>query len=64
MSNTYSSAGKSPQRNVAYELALTSPEVSCMSCSSDLNGFRDGRYMTVLLLFYGMLLPGFVQYGS
>ena len=28
---------------VAYELTLTSPAVSCVSCSSDLNGFRDGR---------------------
>ena len=30
--------------SVAYDPSLASPAVSCMSCSSDLNDFRDGRY--------------------
>ena len=33
-----------------------------MSCLSNLDGFRDGRLVTVQLLFCGMLLLGFVQY--
>ena len=53
-----------PLKNIAYEFVFTSLTVSCMSCSSDLNGFRDGWLVAVQLLFCGMLLPGFVQYGS
>ena len=35
-----------------------------MSCSSDLNSFRDGRLVAEKLLLCGILLPGFVQYDS
>ena len=35
-----------------------------MSCPSNMGGFRDGRKVAVQLLFWGMLLPGFVQYSS
>ena len=34
------------------------------SCSSNLDGFRDGWLVVVQLLFCGILLPGFVQYSS
>ena len=49
-----------PRENIAYELILTSLAISSMSCSSDLNGFRDGRSVAIQLLFCGMLLSGFV----
>ena len=42
-----SSVWSSPQENVTYKLALTSPAVSCMSWLSDLKGFRDERSVTV-----------------
>ena len=35
-----------------------------MSCLSDLDGFRDGRQVTVQMLSCGMLPPGFVQNSS
>ena len=48
------------KEHVAYEFVLTSPVLSCMSCSSYLDCFRDGRLVAVHLLFRRMLLPGFV----
>ncbi len=33
----------SPGNGVAYEVAHSSQAMSCMSCSSYLNGFRDGK---------------------
>ena len=53
----------SPQNNVADELTLTSLAMSRMSCLPDFNGFRYEREVSVLLLFFRMLFPGFVQYG-
>ena len=38
----YSSMWRGPWEYVAYELVLTSPAVSCMSGSSNLDSFRDG----------------------
>ena len=49
---------------IAYEFALTSPTVSRMSGSFNLDGFRDGWLVAVQLLFCGMLPPGLVQYSS
>ena len=61
--NTYTSVWRGSEKHVAYELVFTSPTVSRMSCSSNLD-FLDGRYVASQLLFYGMLLPGFVYYSS
>ena len=44
---------------VAYETILTSPAVSHMFCSSNLNHFRGRWSVSVQLLFRWMLLPGF-----
>ena len=35
---------------ITYELIPASPAVSCMSGSSNLDSFRDGRYVAVLLV--------------
>ena len=61
---TCSSVRRGPQEYIIYELTLTSPAVSRMSCSSSLEGFQDGWYVPVQLLLCGMLPPGFVQYSS
>ena len=47
--------------DVAYEFVLIFPAESHISCSSYLDGFWDGRWVAVQLLFGGMLLPGFVD---
>ena len=49
---------------ITYQFVLTSPAVSRMSCSSNLDSFLDGWLFAVKLLFCGMLPPGFVQYSS
>ena len=49
---------------VAYEFALTSPAVSCISGSSYFDSFRDGWSVAVQLLLCGVLPPGFVLYCS
>ena len=53
-----------PQEYITYELVPASPAVSCMSGSSSLNSFRDGRLVAVQLLPCGVLPPGLVQYCS
>ena len=58
--STSESIRRSPLENVAYEFILTSLSVSSMSSSSYLNGLSDERQVAVQLLFYGMLLPGFI----
>ena len=59
--NSSSSVWRDPSENITYEFVLTSPEVSHRSCSSNMDGFRDGQWMAVQLLFCGVLPPGFVQ---
>ena len=49
---------------VTYELVLASPAVSCMSGSSSLDSFRDGRQVAVQMAPCGVLRPGLVQYCS
>ena len=49
------------QEYVTYEFFLTSPAMSQMSGSSNLDNFRDGWLVAVQLLFYWVLPPGFVQ---
>ena len=53
-----------PQEYITYELVLASPAVSCMSGSSNLDSFCDGRQAAVQLVPCGMLPPGLVQYCS
>ena len=45
-----------------YVFVSTSPTVSRMSGSSNFDSFRDGCYVSVQLLFSGMLPPRLVQY--
>ena len=52
------------EENVTYEFVLAFPVLSCMSCSSYLDEFRDGKKVAVQLFFRGVLLPRFVQYSS
>ena len=59
ISSCWSSVWRGPSENVASESVLTSPAGSCMSCSSYLDGFKDGRLVAIQLLFCGMLLRGF-----
>ena len=59
-----SSMWRDPQEDIAYEIVLTSPAVSRMSGSSNLESFRDGWQVAVLLLFCGVFPPGLVQYSS
>ena len=40
---------------------MSSPAVSCMSGSSNLNSFRDRRQVAVQLVSCGVLPPGLVQ---
>ena len=49
---------------VTYEFVPTSPSVSCMSGSSNLDSFRDSWYVAVQLLLCVVLLPGLGQYCS
>ena len=44
-----------------YEFVPASPAVSCMSGSSNLDSFRDGRQVAVYLVPCGVLPPGLVQ---
>ena len=55
---------RSPREYIANELTLTVPAGSHVSCSSNLDGFRDGWLVFVQLLLFGMLPPGLVQYSS
>ena len=52
------------QEYVTYEFVPTSPAMSCMSASSNLDSFRDGWKVTVQLLVCRVLPPGLVQYCS
>ena len=47
-----------PQEYITYKLVPASPAVSCMSSSSNLDCFRDGRQLAVQLVLCGMLPPG------
>ena len=49
--------------SITYDLVTASPAVSCMSGSSNLDSFRDGRQVAVWLVLCGVLLPGHVQYS-
>ena len=51
-----------PQEYITYELVPVSPAVSCMSGSSNLDSFRDGRQVAVQLVPCGAFPPGLVQY--
>ena len=51
----------SPQEYITYEFVPASPAVSCMSGSSNLNSFRDGRQVAVQLVSCGVLPPRLVQ---
>ena len=51
-------------KNGTNGFVLTSPAMSCMPCSSCLDGFRGRRQVGVQLLFRVMLLSEFVQYTS
>ena len=53
-----------PQEYVTDEPVLASPAVSCVSGSSNLDSFRDGRQVAVQLVPCGVLSPGLVQYRS
>ena len=59
--NLCSSIRRGPQKNISYEFALNPLAVSRMFASSNLDGFRDGWWVAVQLLFYGILPPGLVQ---
>ena len=52
------------QEVVTNELVPTSPAVSCVSGSFNLDSFRDGLYVAVQSLLCGVLPPGVVQYCS
>ena len=53
-----------PQQYITCELVPASPAVSCVSGSSNLDSFRDGRQVAVQLVLCGVLPPGLVQYCS
>ena len=53
-----------PQEYITYELVPASPAVSCVSGSSNLDGFHDRRQVAVQLVLCRVLLPGFIQYCS
>ena len=59
-----SSMWRGPLEYVTYEFVLTSPAVSHMSGSPNLDSFRDGWRVGVQLLICGVLPPGLVQYCS
>ena len=50
-----------PQEYITDEFVLASPAVSCVSGSSNLDSFRDGRQVAVQLVLCGVLPPGLVQ---
>ena len=56
-----SSMLRSPQERVTYDLVPTSPAVFHLSCSSNLDRFRDRWQVTVQVLLCGVLLPELVQ---
>ena len=58
-----SSMWTGPLEYVKYELVSTSPAVSRMSGSSNLDCFRDGWEVAFKLLPCGVLPPGLVQYS-
>ena len=47
--------------DITHEFVPTSLAVHNMSCSSYLDSLWDGRWVTIQLLFFRVLLPGFVQ---
>ena len=53
-----------PQEYITDEFILASPAVSCVSGSSNLYSFLDGRQVAVQLVSCGVLTPGLVQYCS
>ena len=53
-----------PQEYITDEFVLASPVVSCVSGSSNLDSFRDGRQVAVQLVPCGVLPLGLVQYCS
>ena len=55
-----SSMWRGPQEYVTYEFVPTSPAVSCMSGSLNMDCFCDGWYVAVQLLLCGVLPPGLV----
>ena len=61
LTNTGVSICRSPPENVAYEFILTSLVVPSTFCSFYLSGLWDGRQVAIQLLFYRVLLSGFVQ---
>ena len=60
----FSSMWRGPREFIAYEFVLTSPWVSRISDSSNLDSFRDRWLVAVQLLFCRVLLLGLVQYSS
>ena len=58
------STWRGPQEYVTYELVLTSPAVSRMFGSSNLDSFQDGWLVAVQLLICRVLPPGLDQYCS
>ena len=59
-----SSMGWDPLEYVTHELVLTSPAVSRISGSSNLDTFGDGWWVAIQMLFCRLLPPGPVQYCS
>ena len=62
-SSLWLSMGRGPLEFIAYEFVLTSPVVSHVPGSSNLDSFHDGWSVAVPLLFWGVLPPGIVQYS-
>ena len=59
-----SSTWRGPQEYITYELVPTSPAVSRMSGSSNLDNFWDGWWVAIQQLLCVVLPPGLVQYCS
>ena len=59
-----SSMWRGPQKYITYEFVPTSPAVSHMSGSSNLDSFRDGGKWPYSCCLVGVLPPGLVQYCS
>ena len=53
---------RGPSEYITYEILPTSPAVSCMSGSSNLDSFHDGWKLAVQLLLCGVLPSGLVLY--
>ena len=51
-------------RSIGVHHLWARPAVSCMSSSSNLDSFRDGRQVAVQLVPCGVLPPGLVQYWT